>query len=162
MFAGASKIVEYKQQAEQIHADVIAQFPSEATGSESTSIFESEPRYETLNGSGDEATDRVHWQVLDDRGFPPRPGLSRETAEVVIAHLESDGWAKTDQDTQANGYAIIDSFSKPSDADGGSWFLRLKHTIPGGDRAETMQILVSSPSTTRGDTPPTKIPPTRR
>jgi hypothetical protein len=158
MSAEASKLGDYKQQAEQVRGDVVAQFPPEVTDGGSTNFIRSEPIYETVNATGDSASSPAHWEVLDDWTFPQRDGLSKETAEAVISHLEAEGWEHTDQTTQGGGFAIVDSLMRTSDVEGDSWFLRLTHTIPGGDPAEGMQILVSSPTTTRGETPPASTP----
>lgn len=147
-----SSLAEYKKRLEEIQADLVDRIPADLAGGES--FVESEVRYGTESGGGDSAGSPAWWQIRDVRTLKNAAGASEDVAAALGEYLVSEGWEQQEAArVGGSGFGVADQY-RMSAGESGEWFVEIGYVKTTVDRAETLNILVVSPMTTRGETPP--------
>ncbi|MDW4572901.1 hypothetical protein R8Z57_08975 [Microbacterium sp. M3] len=141
-----SKLPEYKIQAEQLREDIAAQLPEGITVGEP--YISSEVRFETESGAGDSSDSPAYWRVLDGRNLTGEPGTSEDAATVLGDYLIAEGWSQKEAERTV-GRGVTDAYRLEP-----GWYVEISWATSEDGMAETLDILVLSPTTTRGEKPP--------
>lgn len=150
-----SRLDEYKAGAEELHATLDGLIPPELAAQEP--IVASEVRYATESGRGDDASSPAYWQITSDRGLRDEPGASERAFEVLDAHLRAEGWEHTPSRLGDDVFHEDEYRLAAEDGDGG-WYISLQWNETVDTSAETLQIYIQTPTTTRGESPPAETP----
>lgn len=152
----SSNLADYRTETESLHAELVEQIPDEVVAADP--IVESEVRYGTESGAGDDASSPAWWQITDFQTLINAPGTSESTAGALGEYLVAEGWSQERAArTGGAGPGVTDQYRRSSE-EGGGWFIEIGYAPTTQGRAETLQIVLVSPTTTRGETPPPRAP----
>lgn len=141
----ASKVDEYHADAEELATEVVGLIP---VGFDPQTPPDLQSYGRTLQkpmSSEQSPNDSVWWQVEAYVELAPRPGSSEASAQVLLDALVDEGWDHKRARETAQGRVITEGFHR----DG--WYLEVVWVTKDSGLAETIEVLVVSPNTTRGD-----------
>ncbi|MGO1316938.1 MAG: hypothetical protein ACTMIR_07875 [Cellulomonadaceae bacterium] len=153
--AVSSKLPEYKTETERLHAELVEQLPDGITASEPS--ITSEAGYGTESGRGDTASSPAYWQITDLRNLIDEAGSSERAFTALSQHLTENGWTYRRVRGDDESGDVADGFRR-TDQDDASWYVEVRWAKAAPDMAETLDIVIVSPMTTRGQEAPENTP----